>query len=127
MSKERFKKAVLLLCADQGMTADETLQFVKEAGIFGPVDKTVGSAISAGSSGLWKALLAALMLPPVVGGLGGWGAGRLTAGMNDQTPLEIKNQEMIDEMERQTQAARVQTLLAQQRQQRGSQRGRSLL
>jgi hypothetical protein len=121
--KERFKVAVLALCADEGLSLDETLATVKAALLEGG-GKALGEAAGQVFS---KGLLAAALAPAALGAVGGWGTARLTQGMNDKTPDEIKHQEMVDALRKHTEHARIQTAIAQKRKERESQRGRMLL
>jgi hypothetical protein len=109
------------------MSLGETLTLVKAAN----AEKSAGgwlSGLGAAAGAASKPLLwGAALGPPVLGGVAGWGTARATEGMNERTPDEIKQQELIDELRQQTQRARLQTLLAKRRKQRESIPGRSIL
>jgi hypothetical protein len=132
--RERFKVAVLAICADHGLSLGETLLLVKEAN-HARMEKQaaggLGAAVQGGlnmSKGLMNWMLLSLALaPPAAGAMGGWGLAKATSGLNDQTSAEVKHREMIEELRRQADRARAQTELARQRNERGKVRGRSLI
>jgi hypothetical protein len=125
--RERFKVAVLAICADMGMSLGETLTFVKYANqavmekqaFFG--EKALGTA--AMTLGLKLPIMLALATPPVAGAATGWGLARATSGINDRTSTEVKHQEMIDELRRQAERTRTQTAIAQRKKEREERRG----
>lgn len=138
--KERFKVAFLALCADQGMTLGEALVLVKHANasfekqadpvwdttksITGRATDLAGEAIKQlGRVGFWGLLAA----PPAAGLIAGGTLAKVRGAANDQTPEELKNQELIDELRRQTEFLNAQHALAQQRNARRTTSGRSLL
>jgi hypothetical protein len=130
-AKERFKVAVLALCADQGMSLGETLVLTKHANqtLEKQADPkgTLASLLGLAKGPVKTLFYAGALAPPVVGGVAGWGAARATSGINERTSDEVKHQEMIDELRRQTANIQARTAAAQRRKARESQRGSRLL
>lgn len=125
--REEFKVAALAICADAGMSLGETLTFFKQANQVCN-KKQAADGWGTGLLNAGKTLgVAGLLAPPVLGAGLGWGAARLSSGINDSTPKEIKHQEIIDELRRQTERAKLHASIAERKKQRQSRRGRSLI
>lgn len=129
--KQRFKIAFLALCADQGLTLSETHDLVKTAceGLE-KRGQTFPSKLYTTPAWALKKLFRGLMWGAGVGAptgalLGHVGA-KMTSAFGDETPEEVKNREIIEELNRQAQAARFSVLL-RERQQTTKRRGRALV
>lgn len=116
-AQEAFKVGFLGRCIEQGLSPEATLAAVKTAsdlfkrasvsGLFGTaLDKT----FDLGKGMLHYGLPAALVAPPILGGLAGYGLARAT-DIDDTDVAEIKNRELVDELHRQTERLRRQKLL----------------
>lgn len=105
-SKQRFKAAFIARCIEEGCTSpDEILGRVKTAREKVAI---VGSVLSGAKEGIKGVLglgalgAAGLVAAPAIGGFAaGTAAGNLK-GINDVNIDEIKRQELIDELRRQT-------------------------
>ena len=108
--REAFKVAFLLRCADQGLTIAETTERVKTAAdrlekeaILDTITSLAkyigGKGVDLGESAVGSALSygvpAALIAPPALGALAGYGAAKLTGG-NDESTDDLKTQEKVD-------------------------------
>lgn len=106
--RQAFKAAFLHRCVDAGLTLPEIYQTIKQANALldagGSAAKSVigktmdlgGQALSALAS---KGLPLALAAPPVIGGLAGFTASRLT-DVDDTDVSEMKRRELIAEYRR---------------------------
>ena len=135
--REAIKFAFLSKCADDGLTIEETAERAKAAAdslektavldtilkYLGSVGKTgVGMGEWAADKALSYGVPTALLAPPAIGALAGYGAARLTGG-NDESPDDLKTQEKVDAYRLATEAAHASTQQAMRaRQARGSQR-----
>ena len=137
--RQAFKVAFLQRCADEGLSIDETLLLAEQANAAiekaagvkqaGPVMDAVGKlsdlAMWGGDKILSYGLPAALIAPPVLGALGGYGAAELTGG-SDESPEDIKTQEKADAYQRAAELARASTRQAHDNNNR-RRRSRSLI
>lgn len=129
--RKRFKIAVLALCADHGLSLSESLTLVKQANAAlmekrgAPVDWARGATKTILTPAKWL-FLAGLIGPPILGAMGGYGLAKATAGINEQTPEELKHQEMVEELRRQTEHAKAQMAVSQRRRQQATGGGRRL-
>lgn len=108
--REAFKYGFLGRCVEEGMSLPEAHQQVKlaidkMAGLSFMIEKPMGAGVDA-VKGLGKAVWsagipAALAIPPVLGGLAGYGLARAT-DINDKDEKEVKSDELKDEYARQT-------------------------
>lgn len=104
--RESFKVGFLGRCAEAGMTPDQMLGVIKQAqdklafvsGLLGGL-KDVASGVGGAVTGYGIPL--ALAAPPVLGGIAGYGLGRLS-DIDDTDIDDIKDQEVLDEYKRQT-------------------------
>jgi len=109
---EAFKVGFLQQCAAEGLNPEQILLRVKHANaVFdkyasfsGIVSGTVGAATNT-AGGLLKTLGSygvplALAAPPVLGGLAGYGLGKMT-DLDDTDVDDIKNRELVEEYNRQ--------------------------
>lgn len=112
-AKEAFKVGFLARCAAAGLTPGETLYAVKAAAdafekraflgsLLGKATDAAGG-VAKGLAGY--AIPAAVIAPPVLGGLGGYALAKAT-DVDDTDVEAIKNQELIDEYTRQTEDVR---------------------
>ena len=113
-SRQIFKAAFISRCLEEGhLTPDEIRgvaeQQIKQAQLAPIVAGGASSALSSGAMGLGKGLMSGmfdlgvpLLLagPPVIGGALGALAAKAT-DVSDLDPAEAKNQELIDEYNRQ--------------------------
>lgn len=113
-SREAFKVGFLARCAQDGLSPDETYARVKLAcdtlekrAILGTViDKT----FSTGKGLAGYAVPAALLAPPVLGGLGGYALAKAT-DVDDTDVDAIKSRELIEEYRRQASRLRRQAAI----------------
>lgn len=114
---ESFKAGFLTRCVEEGLSTDEALSRVKSASdrldamekqainpVYG-VAKDVGGFASGLVSPLVKKITdlglgAAILGPPAIGGLAGYGVSRLK-DVDEEDVDDIKKQELIDEYRRQ--------------------------
>lgn len=115
--QEAFKVGFLSRCAEEGLSADETARCCKVAAdlmrkqaIFGT--ETVGALAGKGLEALGGAahygIPAALVAPPLLGGLAGYGLAKAT-DIDDTDVEDIKNQEVMKELRLQADKLRNQT------------------
>jgi hypothetical protein len=100
--REAFKIGFLGRCIEDGLTLPQIEAAVKtaldKAAILGKL-LDVGAGV--GKSLLSKLLPLAIVAPPIVGGLGGYGLAKAT-DIHDTDVAEIKDRELMDEYKRQT-------------------------
>lgn len=105
-ARDQFKTAYISRCIEDGLTADQMLTRVKEAREkLAIVSELLGKAMDVGH-GVAGAVASygiplALAAPPILGGMAGYGLARAT-DINDTDIAEIKNREIIDELNRQS-------------------------
>lgn len=139
--QEQWKVACLHICAEHGLTMEETHVVVKEAiwlietgtfekeaaggllaGGLAGAGKLVGSGIkgvaSFGGSALLTAIktlgTAALLAPVAVGGLTGYALGR-GSGTSEEDVAEAKKQELIDAYQSAAERARTKSRIAKRK------------
>ncbi len=108
--REAFKVAFLSRCVEENMAPEEMLSLVKaateKAAFLGTV---VGKGMDAAKMVLGKVLGAgvptAILAPPIVGGLAGYGLARAT-DIDDVDIAEIRDKELLEEYQKQTDALR---------------------
>lgn len=103
-NREAFKVGFLARCVEARMTPEQMLSQVKQAQVLLTKHAFLDS-IANGVAGMGKSLAsyaipAALIAPPVLGGLAGYGLAKAT-DVDDTDVDEIKNREVIDEYKRQ--------------------------
>ena len=110
-TREEFRRGFLRKCAEAGLTADQIAQLANAAADQLAGTKTafdlgmllnnpITSGLSSAASSLGSAALpVALVGPPVLGGLAGYGLARAT-DMDDTSVAEVQKQETIDELRR---------------------------
>lgn len=109
--RQAFRRGFLSKCAEAGLTAAQVAELAKTAAALLRGEKTAfdlsmlwnnpvysGLGSLAGSLGS-VALPAALVGPPVLGGLAGYGLAKAT-DMDDTSVQEVQKQETIDELRR---------------------------
>ncbi len=109
--QEAFKVGFLAKCAADGLTPDQTLAAVKSAADLFSKEAVVGTLLGKGidvakgvGGGLARfGLPLALVAPPIVGGMAGYGLAKAT-DIGETDVAELKDQELIDEYNRQTAA-----------------------
>lgn len=111
--QQQFKVAFLHVCAEQGLSVEESLpvikeaiaavesgEFTKEGGILGGIGKGLGylggKAMDIGASGAKILGAAAVLLPVAVGGAAGYALGKNTGGVGEEDVEAEKQQELID-------------------------------
>ena len=105
--KQAFKAAFIARCIEAGHTTpEEVLGQVKVAqeklaGILGDITGAGKGALSVAGKGLRAALPLAVLAPPILGGTAGYLAAK-TTDIDDTDVEEAKNQEILDELRRQT-------------------------
>lgn len=107
--REAFKAGFLTRCASDGMTPEQMLGAVKLAAEMFEKRAVVGTVVGQGidaAKGLAGGLLRmgvplAIAAPPILGGLGGYALAKAT-DIDDTDVEAIKNRELVDEYERQT-------------------------
>ena len=110
---ESFKVGFINRCVEDGLSTEEALFRVKsasdqldavekQAGTFGDI---VGGGADLAQYIGNKALLAGLVVPPVLGGLAGYSHAKLT-DVDDDDVDDFKKQELIDEFKRQSEKLR---------------------
>lgn len=121
--KEAFKVGFLTRCVEDGLTPDQMLSAVKLAAdmfekrafigsLLGKgVDTAAGAAGSLGRMGAVGALLA----PPILGGVAGYGLARAT-DVDDTDVDAIKNRELVEEYQRQAAKMHRQKMVRQYKQ-----------
>lgn len=101
--REAFKFGFLHRCTCDGIPLEKAAASVKTAtGFFGSI-VDAGKSIGSGVAGY--AIPTALVAPPILGGLAGYGAARLT-DVDDNDVKDIQDRELIDSYRRE--AARLQ-------------------
>jgi hypothetical protein len=114
---------MLMHCVDQGLTIEETVHRVKTAAdtlqktailddIISGLKMLTGKGMDMGQSMATSALSygipAALLAPPALGAVGGYGLAKLTGG-SDESPDDLKTQEKVDAYRLAMQATRANT------------------
>lgn len=104
--QESFKVGFLARCAHEGLTPDQMLDRVKRAGDM-LEKRSLFDSLVHGAGGVAKGLAGygipmALAAPPILGGLGGYALAKAT-DVDDTDVDAIKNQELVDEYQRQSQ------------------------
>jgi len=104
-ARDAFKVGFLSRCVEDGLSLEEAHERVKVAmdklaGLTDLPGKIVDLAKPVLSTGLAYGIPAAIAAPPILGGLAGYGASKLT-DVDDTDVDEIKKQEVIDEYKRQ--------------------------
>ena len=110
---ESFKVGFINRCVEDGLSTEEALFRVKSASDqLDAVEKQAGflGGMASGGADLaqyigTKALLAGLVVPPVLGGLAGYSHAKLT-DVDDDDVDDFKKQELIDEFKRQSEKLR---------------------
>lgn len=102
-AKEAFKVGFLRKCAELGMTEDEIGQTIKSAniGVDSVLNAITGVAKPVVEKTLQVGIPAALLAPPIAGGLAGYGASKLT-DIDDTDVEELRQRELVDEYRRLT-------------------------
>ena len=110
-TRQEFRRGFLRKCAEAGLTADQIADLANDA-----ADRLSGTKTAFDMSMLWNnpitsgltsaagalgsaALPVALVGPPVLGGLAGYGLAKAT-DMDDTSVAEVQKQETIDELRR---------------------------
>jgi len=123
--QEAFKVGFLARCVQDGLSPEQMLYSVKQAAVLfekkaflgnllGSAASTVGGAAQ-GLAGY--AIPAALIAPPVLGGLAGYGLAKAT-DIDDTDVDDIKNRELLQEYRRQAEKLRRQKAVRDYRQER---------
>ena len=106
--KEAFKVGFLTRCVEDGLTPDQMLSraklamdmFEKQAFIGSLLNKGVESGAGALGSLGRMGMLGAVVAPPVLGGMAGYGLAKAT-DVDDTDVDAIKNRELVEEYRRQ--------------------------
>lgn len=109
--QEAFKVGFLARCVSDGLSPDQILTRVKQAhdllekkAILGNVINGVSGAAGSVAKGLaGYGIPLALLAPPALGGLAGYGLAKAT-DVDDTDVAEIKQRELVDEYQRQVEA-----------------------
>lgn len=116
--KDAFKVGFLSRCVEEGRSIEEIPPLVKAA-----LEKVaflkdlLGGAKSLGSTALSVGAPMALAAPPLLGGVAGYTAAKLT-DVDDTDVNEIKKRELIEELQRQTDRLTRERAIRDYRQQR---------
>lgn len=121
---EAFKVGFLLKCAEDGLTPEQILARVREmrtglskqAVIGGLLDKALDAGGGIAKSMASYGIPAAIIAPPAIGALGGYALSKAT-DIDDTDVNGIKNQEVVDEYNRQTDRLRRQNAVRNYQQQ----------
>lgn len=105
--QEAFKVGFLARCARQGMTPDQMLKTAQDAlaafekrAVLGTVlGKSLDALKGLAGGALNYGVPAAVVAPPLLGALGGYGLAKAT-DVDDTDVAAIKNRELIDEYRR---------------------------
>jgi hypothetical protein len=106
--REAFKVGFLARCAEDGLTPDQMLSrvklaaemFEKRAFLGKLLDKGVDAGLGAAGGMARLGGLAAVIAPPVLGAMGGYGLAKAT-DVDDTDVDEIKKRELVEEYQRQ--------------------------
>jgi len=123
--KEAFRIGFVTRCAEMGLDSDGINKLLEKKAFIGPaIDALAGAgkSVAGGAAGLGSAAASAIV-PTIalagggaaLGGMGlGYGYGRLL-DIDDDTVKDLQHQELIDELNRQTKARKLQNRLFQLR------------
>lgn len=122
--REAFKVGVLARCAAEGLSITETRAVVKRGmDKLAVLSTLLGKAMDLGrgvtTTTMGWGIPAMLAAPPILGGLAGYGLARAT-DMDDTDVDEIKDREVLDEYQRQTEQLRHQRAARDYRKARAS-------
>lgn len=103
--RDAFKVGFLARCADAGMTPEAMLQTVKQAqDKLAFLSEVVGGVRDIGkgalTAGAYYGIPASLAIPPIVGGMAGYGLAKAT-DIDDADVADVKQQEIVNEYTRQ--------------------------
>lgn len=105
-ARDAFKCGFLSRCIEDGLTPLEIINNIKTANDLmskqsGIISSLIDTAKDIGGTALHYTIPAAIVAPPILGGAAGYGLAKAT-DINDQDVSDIKNKEVIDEYNRQT-------------------------
>lgn len=103
---QAFKLGFLSRCVEEGLTVEQTRALVKVGVEKVALVKEIVSGLSnLGQTALGMGVPIALAAPPILGGVAGYAAGKLS-DVDDTDAAEIKKQELISEYKRQAERLR---------------------
>jgi len=117
-AQEAFKVGFLARCVSDGLSPDQMLSRVKQAQdmlekrafLGGIANSAIGAAGGVAKSMAGYGIPLALLAPPALGGLAGYGLAKAT-DVDDTDVNEIKQKELVEEYQRQAEKLKRQKLV----------------